>query len=170
MVCEWCVSCNYFDFDEDENSGEDQERTTDRMFVIPYEQPGLLSIAEVNRRKAKFVAVMEDKRRPTELVCGELGDFVRSKEFLEKVDEFGQYLSDLCEETIKARTLCTNYAPMLAMMWKLHQIFHLKWTQLGYTWEKFLDWVSTTYIPFLKRQHREKDSAANSIRYGTSLS
>ena len=49
MVCEWCVSCNYFDFDEDENSGEDQERTTDRMFVIPYEQPGLLSIAEVNR-------------------------------------------------------------------------------------------------------------------------
>ena len=73
-------------------------------------------------------------------------------------------LYEKTDECVKIRTIMTNYASFYAILWKLHQIFEDVWSELGYDWDGFLDWVEKNHAPFLKKQHQERDHSKLSIR------
>ena len=154
-------SANYFSMDEEATS--DSERTCDRLTVIPFQEWGFMPAAEFSRRQSLFKSVVDCETKPTELVIGELGDFINSQEFLVKREAFAQWLYDKAE-VVKIRTLLVNYGSFIAINWKLHQIFETVWDDMGYTWEGFEEWVEVVLVPFLVSQHMEKDHAVHSLR------
>ena len=154
-------SANYFTMDEQATS--DSERICDRLAAIPFDEWAFMPAAEFSRRQNVFKTVVDSEIKPTELVIGEMGDYINSAEFLEKREEFAQWLYDKAE-VIKMRTLLTNYGSFYAIHWKLHQIFKTEWEKMGYSWEGFLEWVDKVHVPFLVSQHMEKDHAIHSIR------
>ena len=153
-------TANYFGMDEEATS--DSERTCDRLAVIPFQEWGFMPAAEFTHRQSQFKAVVDCQAKPTELVIGELGDFINSAEFLQKRSDFGDWMYNKAE-VVKIRTLL-NYGSFVAIHWKLHQIFKTVWDDMGYTWEGFIEWVETVFIPFLVSQHMEKDHAIHSLR------
>ena len=58
--------------------------------------------------------VVDNPEKPTELLIGEIGDFLRTQEFSDKRFEFANMLYEKTEECIKMRTLLTNYASFYA--------------------------------------------------------
>ena len=107
---------------------------------------------------------MFQKKKPTEFLIGEIGDFLRSDVFSEKREEFARLLYTESEECIKIRTLGTNYSYFYTILWKFHEVFEDVWEEMGASWDGFLDWVKTVHAPFLVKQHLEKDHAKHSIR------
>jgi hypothetical protein len=70
-------SANYFSMDELASS--DAERTCDRLSVIPFEEWGFMTASEFSKRRALFKKVVDCDIKPTELVIGEMGDFLRRR-------------------------------------------------------------------------------------------
>ena len=93
-----------------------------------------------------------------------LGDFLFSPTFGEKREELASFLYEKSEETVKIRTLSTNYSYFLAVVWKCYDVFEDVWADMGYSWDGFLEWIQTTFVPFLVKQHIEKDHSKHSIR------
>ena len=154
-------SANYFAMDE--SSSSDSERICDRLCVIPFREWGFMPASEFSKRQSRFKSVVDNEQRPTELVIGEMGDFLVSEEFMEKRQYFAQWLYDKAE-VVKMRTLLTNYASFYAFNWKLHNIFESEWTKMGYSWPGFMEWAENFHVPFIVSQHVEKDHAVHSIR------
>ena len=90
---------------------------------------GDISPAEFAAGQRRFKAVVDSDEKPVELLIGEIGDFLLSEEFLVKRNEFAELLLEKCEETIKIRTLGTNYGSFYAVLWKLHSIFEPVWRE-----------------------------------------
>ena len=124
MIC----SANYFGFDD--VSTIDGERTSDRICAIPFGEMGDMTSFEFASRQRQFKAVIDSNLRPTELVIGEIGDYILTEDFLEKRNEFAEWLLDTCGGTLKLRTLVTNYASFLSVLWKLHSTFENIWTEM----------------------------------------
>jgi hypothetical protein len=85
--------------------------------------------AEFALKQRQFKAVVDSEEKPTELLIGEIGDFLLSDEFIQKKNEFATEMREKCEETIKPRTLGTNYASFYAVLYKLFSIFEDVWTE-----------------------------------------
>ena len=103
-------------------------------------------------------------QKPTTLHIGEIDDFIRSEEFKNKAKEMASMLYEKTDECVKIRSIITNYSSFYAILWKLNQIFEDVWSELGYDWDGFLDWVEKNHAPFLKKQHQERDHSKLSIR------
>jgi uncharacterized C2H2 Zn-finger protein len=162
-------SANYISIDED-SGNKDGETIMDRISVIPFEEWEDCSAQEFATKQIAFKKVVDSPEKPTELVIGEMGDFIGSAEFINKRSEFANFVYEKTDECVKLRTLLTNYGGFYAILWKLHQVFEPVWAEQGKTWEGFLDWSEQVHAPFLKKQHREKDHSKHSIRrYVTDL-
>ena len=88
-----------------------------------------LTPAEFARKQKQFKAVIDAEEKPTELLIGEVGDYLLSEEFKEKKVEFADLLMDKCEETIKPRTISKNFATFYALLYKLFSIFEDVWAE-----------------------------------------
>jgi hypothetical protein len=124
---ETLFSANYHGFDDDVET-KDGERTGDRICAIPFEEMVDLPPAELAAKQKRWKAVVDSDEKPTELVIGEIGDFLYSEEFIEKRTEFTELLLHKCESTIKPRTI-QNYATFYAVLWKLWTIFEDVWLE-----------------------------------------
>ena len=120
-------SANYFGFDDTVNV--DGERIGDRIRAIPFEEMEDMTPREFTANQKRFKAVLDSEEKPTTLLIGEIGDFLHSPEFLAKRDEFSEVLHMKSEETIKPRTLNTNYGGLYAVLWKLHSVFEPVWAE-----------------------------------------
>ena len=159
------MSCNYFGFEQSSNKdGCDSERTIDRVSVIPFKELPDIAPAQFAAQQRRFKAFVDDDQMAAELLIGELGDWFHTQEFVDKRNEFTELLTEICEDTIKLRTLSNNYATSYAVLWFLHRIFEPIWTEKGYSWEGFLKWTKDVQVPFMMQQHQEKDHAKYSIR------
>ena len=156
-------SANYFGMDED-SGAVDGERILDRIAAIPFNEWEDMTATEFASKQNMFKQVVDKPDKPTEYLIGEIGDFIRSREFLDKRVEFATMLYAKTEETIKPRTLGTNYSSFYAIVWKFHEDFQDVWEELGMSWDGFLDWVENSHAPFLQKQHQEKDHSKHSIR------
>ena len=149
----------------DEHKGsEDGERILDRVAAIPFVEWEEMSANDFAAAQERFKKVVDSPEKPTTLLIGEIGDFIRSPEFKEKAKEMATMLYEKTDECVKIRTLMTNYASFYAILWKLYQIFDTVWNEMGYDWEGFLEWVESVHTPFLKKQHQERDHSKLSIR------
>ena len=122
------MSANYFGFDDNACTG-DAEQTGDRISAIPFEEMVDIPPAEFAHKQRLFKSVVDSEEKPTELLIGEIGDFLLSDEFLEKKTEFAQLMLEKCEETIKILTLGTNYASFYVVLHKLFTIFEDVWAE-----------------------------------------
>ena len=156
-------SANCFGVDEDKGA-DDGERILDRVAAIPFVEWEEMSTSEFAAKQELFKRVVDSPEKPTTLLIGEIGDFIRSEEFRDKAKEMAAMLYEKTDECVKIRTITTNYSSFYAILWKLHQIFESVWTELGYDWDGFLDWVEKNHAPFLKKQHQERDHSKLSIR------
>ena len=156
-------SANYFGMDEDAGT-LDGERILDRVAAIPFTEWEDMNANEFSDKQNKFKKVVDDPSKPTELLIGEMGDFLRSEEFTKLRFEFANMLYLKTDESIKMRTLLTNYASFYAINFKLSEIFKTVWEEQGYSWDGFLEWVDQVHAPFLKKQHQEKDHSKHTIR------
>ena len=160
---EMIFSANYIGVGED--SGVlDGERILDRIAAIPFREWGDLNATEFAEKQTRFKKIIDDPAKPTELLIGEIGDFLRSEEFKRLRFEYANMLYMKTDESIKMRTLLTNYASFFAINYKLYEIFRSVWEEEGYSWEGFLEWVDQVHAPFLKKQHQEKDHSKHTIR------
>ena len=149
----------------DEDKGTvDGERTLDRIATVPFDEWNDMSVSLFAAKQRKFKSVVDDPTKPTEFVIGEMGDYLRSEEFKEKRIEFADFLYQKTDESVKWRTLLTNYASFYAILWKVFTVFEEVWAEDGHSWVGFVEWVEKVHAPFLKKQHREKDHAKHSIR------
>ena len=155
-------SANYFGFDDDVET-KDGERTGDRICAIPFEEMIDMAPAEFSARQKRWKAVVDSEKKPTELVIGEMGDYILSQEFLDKRTEFTEIIQEECESTIKPRTI-QNYATLYAVHWKLWTLFDEVWAEMGFSWDGMIAWMKRVHIPFLLQQHKEKEHAKISIR------
>lgn len=156
-------NANYFGMDEDAGT-LDCERILDRVAAIPFVEWEDMPANEFAANQKMFKLVVDNPDKPTELLIGEIGDFIRSTQFAEKRDEFANLLHEKTDECIKMRTLLTNYSSFYAILWKFHQIFENVWGEMHESWDGFMDWVESVHVPFLKKQHQEKDHSKHSIR------
>ena len=156
-------SANCFGMDEDTGK-VDEERVLDRIGAIPFSEWEDVPAAEFASMQKRFKEVVDNPEKPTEFLIGEIGQFLRSDEFMVKRDEFAGLLYEKTEECIKMRTLSTNYSSFYAILWKFHDVFHSVWNEMGSSWDEFLSWVESVHAPFLMQQHKEKDHAKHSIR------
>ena len=156
-------SANYFGMDEDAGT-LDCERILDRVAAIPFVEWEDMPANEFAANQKRFKLVVDNPDKPTELLIGEIGDFIRSTQFAEKRDKFANLLYEKTDECIKMRTLLTNYSSFYAILWKFHQIFENVWGEMHESWDGFMDWVESVHVPFLKKQHQEKDHSKHSIR------
>ena len=154
-------SANYFSMDGIASS--DGERTCDRLAFIPFGEMAQITAEELCRRQELFMKVVSNSHRPTELVIGELGNYIVSEEFKEDIKYFANWLSEKIQ-VIKSRTIVTNYSWAYAIHYKLFNIFESEWKKMCYSWESFEEWAETVHIPFLISQHIERDNAVNAIR------
>ena len=76
-------SANYFGFDDDVET-KDGERTGDRICAIPFEEMIDMAPAEFSAKQKRWKAVVDSEKKPTELVIGEMGDYILGQEFLDK--------------------------------------------------------------------------------------
>ena len=155
-------SANYFGFDDDVET-KDGERTGDRICAIPFEEMIDMAPAEFSARQKRWKAVVDSEKKPTELVIGEMGDYILGQEFLDKRTEFTEIIQEECESTIKPRTI-QNYATLYAVHWKLWTLFDKVWAEMGVSWDVMIAWMKRVHIPFLLQQHKEKEHAKISIR------
>ena len=160
---EYIFSANYFGMDEDKGL-VDGEKILDRIAAIPFQEWDDMPAVEFVHKQNNFKKVVDNPAKPTELLIGEIGDYLRSEEFAEKRLEMARMLRIKTEESIKPRTFLTNYAPFYAILWKLADIFGMVWEETGHSWDGFLEWVDNVHAPFLKKQHQEKDHSKHSIR------
>ena len=114
---EMLFSANYFGFDDDVET-KDGERTGDRICATPFEEMVDMTPAEFAARQKRWKAVVDSDQKPTELVIGEIGDYLLSDEFVEKRNEYTELLQLECESTIKPR-MTQNYATLYAVHWQL---------------------------------------------------
>lgn len=136
----------------------------DRIAAIPFDEWEDIPAGEFAAKQRRFKQVIDCPKKPTELLIGEMGDFIRSEEFTKKREELATYLHEKTEECIKIRTLSTNYSSFYAILWKIHIIFQPVWEEMDASWPGFLSWVETVHAPFLMQQHQEKDHSKHSIR------
>ena len=127
---ETIFSANYFGFDDAVTV--DGERIGDRISVVPFEEMVEMNPAQFAASQKRFKEVLDSEEKPVTLLIGEIGDFLLSAEFKEKRLEYTEILHDKSEESIKPRTLSTNYASFYAVMWKLFTIFEDVWTERVY--------------------------------------
>ena len=167
-LAEIMISCNYLGFQElsgGAKDGIDPERVADRLSVIPFsELHSTVSTTNYAEAQARFKAVLDDPRKPTEYVIKEIGDYIRSEEFQAQREEMGQFLYDACEGMVKQRTIFTNYAGSITLLRKIALDFEDIWMERGKTWEDCKEWISRTLVPFMRMQHRESTHAKGSIR------
>ena len=132
-------------------------------YVIPFVEWDDIPAQEFARLQKRFKECIDDPQKPTEFLIGEIGDFIRSQEFLKKRDEFANVLLKLTDECVKMRTIL-NYAIFYSLLWKEHEVFGEVWHEMGYSWEGFMTWVEDIHAPFIVKQHQERDHAKHSIR------
>ena len=160
---EMIFSANYIGFDED--TGDlDGERILDRIAVIPFAEWDDMPAGEFAAKQKKFKEVVDCPKKPTEFLIGECGYFIRSEEFHKKREEFTTYLHEKSEECIKIRTLSTNYSSFYTLLWKFHEVFQDLWEEMDASLAGILAWVDNVHVPFLMKQHQEKDHSKHSIR------
>ena len=148
-------SANYFGMDEDKGT-VDGERTLDRISAVPFAEWSDMSVNEFASKQNKFKTIVDNPTKPTEFVIGEMGDYLRSKELKEKRLEFSDLLYQKTDESVKWRTLLTNYASFYAILWKIFTVFQDVWADDGHNWEGFMEWVDNIHAPFVKKQHGEE--------------
>ena len=156
-------SANYLGVDEDKGA-IDGEQVLDRICVIPFVEWGDMSIDDFTRMQKDFKDVVDNDEKPTEYLIGEIGDYLRTDEYKEVKKEMSQFLYSTSEETVKIRTFDTNYAPFYAIVKKFSEDFSEVWDEMGLSFDGFLEWAKDVHVPFLKKQHQEKDHSTNSIR------
>ena len=122
-------SANYYGFDDVAKSNLDGEQIGDRISAIPFEEMIDINPAEFTMKQRQFKSVVDAEEKPTELLIGEIGDYLLSEEIFEKKDEFAHLLLEKCEETIKIRTLGTCYATFYCVLYKLFTIFEDVWAE-----------------------------------------
>ena len=76
-------SANYFGMDEDKG-GVEGERILDRIAVVPFDEWQDMSAEEFAMKQKRFKQVVDGLRKPTELLIGEIGDFLRTEDFSKK--------------------------------------------------------------------------------------
>ena len=99
-----------------------------------------------------------------------MGDYLRSEKFEEKRLEFSDLLYQKTDESVKWRTLLTNYASFYSILWKIFTVFQDVWAEDGHSWEGFLEWVENIHAPFLKKQHMENDYSRQSLEGSSMIS
>ena len=136
----------------DEDKGTvDGERTLDRIATVPFDEWNAMSVSLFAAKQRKFKSVVDDPTKPTEFVIGEMGDYLRSEEFKEKRIEFADFLYQKTDESVKWRTLLTNYASFYAILWKVFTVFEEVWAEDDHSWVGFVEWVEKVHAPFLKK-------------------
>ena len=64
---------------------------------------------------------------------GEMGDFLRLEEFSERRFHFANMLYEKTGESIKMRTIMTNYSAYYAILEKFNSIFAPIWDENGHS-------------------------------------
>ena len=123
---ELIFSANYIGMDEDSGT-MDGERILDRISAIPFQEWGDMPAMEFSEKQQRFKKVVDDPKKPTELVIGEMGDFIRSPQFMNLRFNYANMLYEKTDESIKMSILMTNYASFYAIMHRLHKIFKPVW-------------------------------------------
>ena len=118
------------------------------MAAIPFVEWEELSTTEFAAKQEQFKRVVDNPQKPTTLLIGEIGDFIRSEEFKNKAKEMAAMLYEKTDECVKIRTIITNYSSFYAILWKLNQIFEDVCSELGYDRDGFPDWVEKTMLLF----------------------
>ena len=80
---EMIFSANYFNMDEDSGFIYG-ERILDRIAAIPFEEWKDIPAQEFDSKQNLLMKVVDNPEKPTELLIGEIGDFLRTKEFSDK--------------------------------------------------------------------------------------
>ena len=140
----------------DEDSGTlDGERILNRISAIPFKDCDDMNASDFSEKQLKFKKIVDNPAKPTELLIGEMGDFLRSEEFSKTRFHFANMHYEKTDESIKMRAIMTNYSSLYAILEQLSSIFAPAWEEYGHSWDGFMDWV--------EKQHQEKDHFKHSI-------
>ena len=68
------------------------------------------------------------------------------------------------DQVVKIRTLLTNYASFYDFYHKLHSDYTTVMEEFSCSWEGFMEWVTEVHVPFIVKQHQERDHSRNNIK------
>jgi len=137
------------------------ERYREHLMVVPFgPMHGTkwhnidLSSADMQSKANEYHQFINSNQKPMEFLISEMGDWIRSPEFMESREAMTELLSRKAMG-IKHQTISNNYATGYAITRKIYDLFSGVWHDMGYTWDDFLKWMVKRHIPAMQIIHVE---------------
>lgn len=86
-----------------------EERFSDRLMIIPFKTMACTNSTDMQNKSNSYNQYISQEAKPLEFIISEMGDFIRSLEFMEHRASFTEEMS-LKAMVIKDRTIRNNYA------------------------------------------------------------